>query len=136
MARLTAFGRFKLLLTFSWLGASALTALEAWQEMLPWPEVEQRYAEHILEFSGVAMPPGFARLEPFIAAVSVYPAGYVIANLRVWHWLRELEALGGPRWWESPEAHANIAGRIQAGGQVRFPDQWWNADGLIEELSA
>jgi hypothetical protein len=135
VARLVAFGRFKLLLTFAWLGASGLTALDAWLENLPWREVELRYAENMLAFTGVAVPPEFARLEPFTASLAVYPAGYVIANLRVWHWLRELEGLGGPRWWESPLARANIVSRIEAGGQVRFPQGWWDADGLVAELS-
>jgi hypothetical protein len=134
VARLEAFGRFKLLLTFAWLGASGLTALDAWLENLPWREVELRYAEHMLAFTGVAMPPGFARLEPFIASLAVYPAGYVVANLRVWHWLRELERLGGARWWESAAARANIVSRIEAGGQVQFPEEWWNAEGLLAEL--
>jgi hypothetical protein len=134
VARLTAFGRFKPLLTFAWLGASGLTALDAWLEKLPWSEVERRYAEHMLAFTGVAMPPGFARLEPFVAALAIYPAGYVVANLRVWHWLRELERIGGQSWWESPGAIAAIVGRIEAGGQVKFPNGWWDPQGLVEEL--
>jgi hypothetical protein len=134
VARLVAFGRFKLLLTFAWLGAAGVTALDAWLENLPWREVELRYAEHMQAFTGVAMPPEFARLEPFTAALAVYPAGYVIANLRVWHWLRELDGLGGPGWWESAVARANIVGRIEAGGLVRFPEGWWEAEGLVAEL--
>ncbi len=136
VARLMAFGRFKLLLTFAWLGASGVTALDAWLENLSWGEVEQRYAEHMLAFTGVAMPPAFARLEPFIASLAVYPAGYVVANLRVWHWLRKLERMGGPRWWESAEARTDIVRRIEAGGQVRFPEGWWEADGLVAEIAA
>jgi hypothetical protein len=135
VSRLAAFGRFKLLLTLAWLGASGVTALEAWLENLPWPEIERRYAEHLLGFTGIAMPPGFARLEPFIASLAVYPAGYVVANLRVWHWLRELEALAGARWWEAASARADIVKRIEAGGQVRFPEQWWEAEGLVAEIS-
>ena len=131
----TAAGHPRLLLAFAWLGASGVTALDAWLENLPWREVELRYAEHMLAFTGVAMPPGFARLEPFIASLAVYPVGYVVANLRVWHWLRELQQLGGPRWWESPVARANIVRRIEAGGQVRFPEAWWDADGLVAELT-
>jgi hypothetical protein len=88
----------------------------------------------MLAFTGVAMPPGFARLEPFVASLAIYPAGYVVANLRVWHWLRELERIGGQRWWEARAAKADIVRRIEAGGQVEFPDDWWDAEGLVEEL--
>jgi hypothetical protein len=122
--RLAAFGRFKALLTGTWLGASALTVLDGWLENLSWPEIEARYAEHVSAFTGVPMPPGFARLEPFTAAQSVYPAGYVLAAVRVAHWLEQLRRLGGEAWWRSPAAQADIREKIGAGGRVQFPEGW------------
>ncbi len=121
---LLAFHRFKMRLTGAWLGACALTVLEAWLENLNWRVVEARFAEHMRAFTGVPVPPGFARLEPFTASLSIYPAGYVLANVRVGHWLAHLRALGGARWWRSPAAQADIRAKIQAGGQVAFPAGW------------
>jgi hypothetical protein len=134
VARLVEFSRFKALLTGAWLGASALTVLDAWSEALPWPAVEQRFAGHMLAFTGVAFPPGFARLEPFTAAASIYPAGYVLALARVAHWTRHLRALGGPAWWRSPAALADIRGRIALGGALRFPPSWDRPDALLEDM--
>jgi len=126
------FGRFKVLLTGTWLGASALTMLEAWRENLSWAEIEARYAGHFRDFTGVSMPPGFARLEPFIASVSIYPAGYVMAVVRVAHWLKRLRGVGGEAWWRSPEAQADIREKIQAGGMVRFPSEWLEPEAFIK----
>lgn len=124
LAQLLDFAAFKRLLTGAWLAASALTVLEAWLEALPWPAVEQRYAAHLQAFTGVLMPPAFARLEPFTAALSIYPAGYVLAEVRVAHWLRHLRALGGEAWWQSPAAQADIRTRVAAGGAVVWPAAW------------
>jgi hypothetical protein len=129
--RLLEFARFKALLTGTWLAASALTAMEGWLENLSWLEVEARYASHVQAFTGVPMPPGFARLEPFTAALSVYPAGYVLAAVRVAHWLEHLRALGGEAWWRSPAAQADIRERIRAGGTVQFPEEWNEPEGFI-----
>jgi hypothetical protein len=122
--QLVEFGRFKLLLTGTWLNASALTALDAWLEGLTWPQIETRYAEHFLAFTGLPIPGGLARLEPFIASTSIYPAGYVLAMVRVAHWLKRLRALSGAAWWQSPEARAEVWERVKAGGAVRFPAEW------------
>jgi len=132
--RLVEFGRFKLLLTGTWLNASALTALDAWLEGLVWPQIEARYAGRFQAFTGVAMPAGFARLEPFTAAVSLYPAGYVMAAVRVAHWRKRLRQLGGEAWWRSPEAQADIREKIKAGGAVRFPAEWLGAEEFLEKL--
>lgn len=124
LAQLLDFAAFKRLLTGAWLGASALTVLDAWLEALPWPAVEQRFAAHMLAFTGVALPPGFARLEPFTAAHSIYPAGYVLAEVRVAHWLARLRALGGEAWWRAPAAQADIRAHVAQGGAVRWPAAW------------
>ena len=121
---LLAFARFKDTLTAAWLGASALAVMDAWLERLDWSGIEQRYAAHLLAFSGVAVPPAFARLEPFTANASFYPAGYVLANARVAHWLRRLRDLGGRAWWRSAEARADIRARVRAGGVGMFPTEW------------
>lgn len=119
--RLLAFARFKRLLTRTWHVAGALTALDGWLENLSWAEIEARYAAHAHAFTGVTMPPGFARLHPFVNALSIYPAGYVLAEARVERWLAHLRALGGVGWWRSPQAQADIRAKIEAGGRVRFP---------------
>lgn len=118
--RLLDFHRFKILLTKTWLAASALTTLEGWLDDLSWAEIEHNFAANMLAFTGVPLPPGFARLEPFTASCSIYPAGYVLAMERVEHWLTQLRALGGERWWHSPEARADIWEKVRAGGEVRF----------------
>lgn len=116
-----AFHRFKRALTNTWLNAAALTALEGWLEELRWREVEQRYAMWMEKLCGVPMPPGFARLSPFVSALSIYPAGYVLAEARVEAWLASLRARVGPRWWRSPPAQTEIRGKIELGGRVTFP---------------
>ena len=119
--QLLDFHHFKVLLVGTWLGASALTVLDSWLENLPWPEIERRYAQNMLAFTGVPMPPGFARLEPFTASQSIYPAGYVLATMRVMRWLTRLRALGGEQWWRSAGAQAEIREKVRAGGRVQFP---------------
>ncbi len=118
--QLLDFHRFKQTLTNTWYVASALTSLDGWLESLEWESMERRYAAHVLEMTGVAVPPGFARLSPFVSAASVYPAGYVMAHSRVTRWLERLRALEGPAWWRSPAAQADVLRRIRAGGRARF----------------
>jgi hypothetical protein len=134
VARLVEFSRFKALLTGAWLGASALTVLDAWCGALPWPAIEHLFAENMLAFTGVSFPPGFARLEPFTASLSIYPAGYVLALARVAHWLRHLRALGGSAWWRSPAAMADIRQRIALGGALQFPSAWSRPDALFSDM--
>lgn len=126
--RVVEFGEFKSALTGAWLGAAALTTLETWLDGLTWDEVEARLAAHLLAFTGVHMPPAFARLEPFTAAASIYPAGYVVAGLRASRWLEHLQRLGGGAWWQVPAAQADIRERVALGGQVRFPPEWLTVD--------
>lgn len=133
--RLLRFSHFKTLLTCAWLGAAALTALDAWEAALPWPAIEERFAANMLAFTGVAMPAGFARLEPFTASLSIYPAGYVLALARVAHWLRALRALGGEAWWRSPAAREDIRGRAAIGGAVQFPAAWSQPDALLADMA-
>jgi hypothetical protein len=128
---LLAFARFKDTLNAAWLGAAALTVLEAWLEALPWREIEERYAAHMLAFTGVPMPPGFARLESFTAAASIYPAGYLLAAARAAHWRQHLRGLGGAAWWRSPAAQADIAARVRAGGVGMFPAEWTRPDAFL-----
>lgn len=120
VAALLAFARFKQLLTSAWHSAAALTALDAWLEDLSWGQVETRFARWAGAFTGVAVPPGFARLHPYVSALSLYPAGYVLAEARVAHWLRRLRGLGGQRWWTAGPAQADIREHIRQGGRVRF----------------
>jgi hypothetical protein len=127
VAQLVDFHRFKGLVTGTWLAASGLTALEMWLEDLDWSAAEARYAGHIRAFTGVAVPGEYARLEPFVSAASIYPAGYVLAALRVTHWLGALRELGGAEWWRSSAAQADIRAKIRAGGTVEFPAAWLGA---------
>jgi hypothetical protein len=120
VARMLAFARFKRLLTNTWHVASALAALDGWLEGMSWAAIEARYAEYVYRFTGVPMPPGFARLHPFVSALSIYPAGYVLAEARVARWLTELRSVGGERWWQSPAAQHNIREKVRAGGQIAF----------------
>jgi hypothetical protein len=122
--RLLGFHHFKAALTGTWLAASALASVDAWLEELSWPAIEERYARHLEAFTGVPVPGSFARLEGFVSAASVYPAGYVLASVRVAHWLEHLRALGGAEWWLSSAAQADIRGRMAAGGALRFPAEW------------
>jgi hypothetical protein len=131
---LVAFARFKDTLTATWLGAAGLTALDVWQEGLDWPAVEQRLAHHMQAFTGVAFPPGFARLEPFTARASIYPAGYVVAWARVAHWRQHLRGLGGEAWWRSPRALADVRERVAAGGSGSFPAAWARPEAFIAGL--
>jgi hypothetical protein len=118
--RLLDFHHFKMLLTRTWLAASALTTLEGWLDHLSWPEIETHFAANMLAFTGVPLPPGFARLEPFTASCSIYPAGYVLAVERVERWLAQLRQVGGTAWWRSLSARDAIREKVRAGGQVRF----------------
>jgi hypothetical protein len=133
---LAAFARFNGLLTATWLGGAALTTFDAWLEGLAWPEVEERFAAYYSDFTGVAMPPGFARLEGFTPGYAVYPAGYVLAHTRVANWLRHLRTLGGEAWWESPDARADIRSRMAAGGAARFPAEWNEPEAYLAEVGA
>lgn len=131
---LIAFGQFKDGLTATWLGASALTVMDTWLEGLAWPDVEEHFARHMQAFTGVAFPPGFARLEPFTARASLYPAGYLLAWARVDHWRQHLRDLGGDAWWRSPAAQADIRERVAAGGAGMFPGEWAQPDAFLARL--
>jgi hypothetical protein len=47
---------------------------------------------------------GFARLDLYVSRVDAYPLGYVMAAVRVAHWLEELEANRSARWWADERA--------------------------------
>jgi hypothetical protein len=131
-----AFAKFNSLLTGTWLAAVGLTGFEAWLDDLTWPEVEATFALNMAAFTGVPMPPAFARLEGFTPSLSVYPAGYVLAHVRVAHWLRHLRRLGGEAWWSAPEAQADIRDRIAAGGRVQFPAEWSDPGPFLVDATA
>lgn len=116
--RLLAFARFKRALTFTWSGAEALTALDGWESNLGWPEVEERFAAWMGRFTGITPPAGYARLNPFVGALSLYPAGYVLAEARVGRWLARLRGIGGSAWWRSRAVQADIRELIRRGGQA------------------
>jgi hypothetical protein len=122
--RLVRFDRFKFLLTAAWGAAGGAAACDAWLEDLPWPEVERRFAAYALRFLGVPFPPGFARLHAFVNDLEPYPLGYLIASARVAHWLEELQAAFGPRWWAEVEAGRAIRAKMRLGGAARFPVEW------------
>jgi hypothetical protein len=56
--------------------------------------------------------------------------GYLIAAARVAHWLEELEASWGLRWWAAGTTGAgdSIRGRIRQGGTMRFDARWLTPD--------
>jgi len=119
-----AFDRFKYLLTATWLAAAGLTVCDAWLENLDWAEIERRYADYGERFTGVEIPDGLARLDLYVSRVDPYPLGYVIAAVRVAHWLDELRAEWGARWWADARAGQAIRKRIELGGAVRFEKRW------------
>jgi hypothetical protein len=120
ITQLLAFAHFKRMLTNTWQAAAGLTAMDGWLDDLSWPEVEARFAQYMRRFTGVPMPPGFARLHPFVNALSIYPAGYVLAEARAAGWLAEMRAIGGSAWWRSEAARAQIGEKVRAGGALRF----------------
>jgi len=124
--RLVAFDRFKNLLTGTWLAAAGLTVCDAWMEHLTWAEIEQRYAKYCEQFTGVPIPPGFVRLDLYVSRVDPYPLGYVMAAVRVAHWLDELQADWGACWWADERAGQAIRERIRLGGALGFRGEWMN----------
>jgi hypothetical protein len=130
--RLVEFDRFKFLLTAAWQSAAGLAACDAWQQSLPWAEVERRFAEYARRFSGVEFPAGYARLHPFVNDLESYPIGYVIAAVRAAHWLGDLESRHGPEWWRQPTAGDEIRALIRPGGAVQFPENWLQVEAFLE----
>jgi len=130
--KLVEFDRFRFLLTAAWGAAGGAAACDAWLEHLPWAEVERRFAAYALRFTGVEFPPGYARLHAFVNEVEPYPLGYLIAAARVAHWLEELQAEFGARWWAEAGAGEAIRRRIRLGGAVRFPAAWLGIGAFVE----
>ena len=94
------------------------------QRQLAAQGISAREAERQLAL--LAHPPGFARLHPFVSAVSIYPAGYVLAEARVADWRPRLRALGGERWWAAPAAQADIRAHFQQGARITTaPARGW-----------
>lgn len=125
---LMAFANFKRLLTMTRQSATALAAMDAWEEGLDWAQSEARYRLYYRDLVGVELPIGLGRLDSFLQTLNVYPAGYVLAELRVAAWVRALRDLGGEAWWRSPAAQADIRARIRAGASATFPlDSFTNA---------
>lgn len=122
---LAAFAGFKQALTATWHSAAALTSLDAWEAGLSWAAAERKLAAWLEAFTGIVFPPGFARLHPYVSTVSVYPAGYVLAEARTKSWIQRLRDIGGPRWWRSAEARADIFASIQKGGRLAAASPPW-----------
>jgi hypothetical protein len=120
VAALTDFGALKRAWTLTESAAAALAALDAWEERLDWPHVDSRYAYYARTFTGVDIPPGAARLHPFVSQASIYPAGYVLAEVRVSAWRRALTDLAGPAWWRSPEACRLVRSQMRLGARAEF----------------
>ena len=131
---LVTFDRFKNLITGTWLAAAGAAVCDAWLDNLGWPEIEQRLAEYLERFTGLPAPPGWARLDQFVSNVDPYPLGYVVAAVRVAHWLHELEAGFGRQWWAQPGAGEAISERIRLGGAVRFEPAWLDPAPFLERL--
>lgn len=121
---LEEFTRFKFLLTGAWLAAGGAAVCDAWIEQLSWPDVERRLAGYIKAFTGLEAPPAWARLDPFVSKLDPYGTGYVMAAVRVSHWLDELFLDWGNRWWSDHRAGDAIRLRMKAGGRVRFRPAW------------
>jgi hypothetical protein len=117
---LAEFGALKRVWTLTESAAAALAALDGWEERLDWPRIDSRYVYYARTFTGVDIPPGAARLHPFVSQVSLYPAGYVLAELRVAAWRRALTRQVGPAWWRSKEACESIAALMRRGAQAEF----------------
>jgi hypothetical protein len=132
--QLAAFDRFKNLITGTWLAAAGAAVCDAWLDNLDWPEVEQRLASYLNRFTGLRVPPGWARLDQFVNNVDPYPLGYVLAAVRVAHWLQELEEHHGEQWWTDPCAGAAIRARIQLGGAICFEPAWLNPALFLQRL--
>ena len=122
--QLVVFDRFKNLITGTWLVAEGLTVCDAWMEHLTWTQIEQRYAQYCEQFTGIAMPPGFARLDLYVSRVDSYVLGYIMAAVRVAYWLEEMQTDWGVRWWADERAGQAIRERIRLGGALKFEDEW------------
>jgi hypothetical protein len=121
---LAEFTRFKFLLTGAWLAAGGAAVCDAWIEQLPWIDVERRLASYVKAFTGLKAPPAWARLDPFVNKLDPYGAGYVLAAVRVSHWLDRLFSEWGDRWWANRRAGDAIRLCMKAGGRVRFRPDW------------
>jgi hypothetical protein len=130
--QLVAFDQFKNLLTGTWLASAGLTVHDAWMEGLDWAEIERRYASYCQQFTGIDIPPGYARLDLYVGRVDLYPLGYVMAAARVAHWLDQLQADWGTQWWADPRAGESIRGRIRRGGAVEFDGKWLDSDAFAQ----
>ena len=68
------------------------------------------------------MPPGYARLDLYVSRVDPYVLGYIMAAVRVAHWLEEMQTDWGARWWADERAGQAIRERIRLGGALKFED--------------
>lgn len=118
---LVAFAAFKRALTMTKQSATALAAMDAWDENLDWAQAESRYRLYLRDDLGITAPVGYGRLDSFLQTLSVYPTGYVLAELRVTTWVKALRELGGAAWWRSPAAQADIQARMRAGAGAQLP---------------
>jgi hypothetical protein len=133
---LVAFDQFKTLVTATWLAATGAAVCDAWLDGLDWPQVEDRLANYMERFTSLRTPSGWARLDQFVSNLDPYPLGYLIAAVRVAHWLQELEAQWGSHWWADCLAGEAIRTRIRQGGAVRFEPDWLSLSPLLERAAA
>ena len=66
-----------------------------------------------------------------MSRVDAYPLGYVMAAVRVAHWLEELEANWDARWWADERAGQAIRERICLGGALKFEDEWLDSGAFV-----
>ncbi len=118
---LLSFAAFKRALTMTKQSATALAAMDCWEEGLDWSQAESRYRLYLRDALGINAPVGYGRLDSFLQTLNVYPAGYVLAELRVAAWVKALRELGGAAWWRSPAAQADIQARMRAGAGAHLP---------------
>jgi hypothetical protein len=99
---------------------------------LTWTQIERRYAQYCEQFTGIAMPPGFARLDLYVSRVDSDVFGYIMAAMHVAHWLDELSDWG-VRWWADGEHRTgqSIRERIRLGGAHKFEDEWLDPGAFV-----
>ncbi len=133
-SQLVAFDQFKSLTTGTWLAATGAAVCDAWLDGLSWSRVEERLAEYLDRFTGLRVPPGWARLEQFVSNLDPYPLGYVLAAVRVAHWQQALEADYGAEWWADYRAGEAISAKMRQGGAVRFEREWLNPAPFLSQF--
>jgi hypothetical protein len=66
-----------------------------------------------------------------VSRVDAYPLGYVMAAVRVAHWLDDLRSDWGVRWWADERAGQAIRERIRLGGALKFEGEWLDSSAFV-----